>query len=204
MRIRNNLTFTCAVVVLSACGTTDSGSQPAPSNSLTSSSPSVSASPSPSISHSVADCPGFGDNSDVVESIDSYEAPIFYLFACSDERIIVRVDGGVGHVVHAPIQSEYSYGLIDFSGENPVESIVFSNGVVSKFIPTYWGTQGDLHATKYARVAGPTLDVKDFYDQDCKDHMQTTGAKDCKKMTSGLAQFFDNGDKSDWKNGLPN
>ena len=204
MRMRNNLIFTFVVVLLSACGSADNGAGPTPSSPGVTSSPAVTVIPSPSMTHSVAKCPGFDDNSDQVLPIDSFDAPIYYLFACYDERIIVRVDGGVGHVVHAPIQSEYNYGLIDFSGIDPVESIVYSNGLVSKFIPTYWGTQGDLHATKYARVAGPTLDVTDFYEQDCKDHMQTTGAKNCKKMTSGLAQFFDRGDKSNWKNGLPN
>lgn len=129
---------------------------------------------------------------------------MFYLFACYGERIIVRVDGGVGHVVHAPIQSEYNFGNIDFSGELPIESIVYSNGLVSKNVPTFWGTAEDLHADKYARVVGPTTDVTEFYDQDCKDHMEMTGAKTCKKMKSGLAEFFKRGDESNWKNGLPN
>lgn len=207
MRIRNIVALTSStlfvVAVLAGCGSGNTGSTPSASVSVSpSQSPSVS--PAPTNTHVVANCPGFSDNSSTVAALPAGTEPVFYLFACYGERIIVRVDGGVGHVVHAPIQSEYNFGLIDFSGDLPIESIVYSNGLVSKNVPTYWGPAVDLHADKYARVAGPTTDVTDFYEQDCKDHMEMTGAKTCKKMKSGLAEFFKRGDESHWKNGLPN
>lgn len=192
--------------LITGCGTgtpSSSGSASATA-SASLASPTASVSASPTQTHAVASCPGLVDNSSSVTALDSVAEPVYYLFACYDERIIVRIDGSVGHVVHVPIQSEYNYGVIDFSGAKPVESIVYSNGLVSKNVPTYWGAATDLHADKYARVVGPTTDVTEFYAQDCKDFMQINGTKTCKKMKSGLAQFFDYGDKSNWKNGLPN
>ena len=176
---------------------------PSPTQSQTNaSSPTPSLSPSPT--QPATDCGGLKDNSnDPVPSFKESDT-IYYLFGCFDNRLVVRVKDGVGQVVHVPLWSEYFYGTISFEGSVPVESVVFSNGVISKYIPTYSGSATDLRAIGYARIVGPTINVEDYFDQDCLDYMQLTGKKDCTNMKTGYADWLQTGDKDSWKNGLPN
>lgn len=205
MKIRSTALGLGVVLALTGCVPSNQAITPAPSGISTlsprpSSTDSQIISPTPT----ALDCGGLKDNSnEPIPSVKETDT-IYYLFGCFDNRLVVRIKDGVGQVVHVPLWSEYFYGTISFAGPVPVESAIFSDGTVSKFTPTYSGTAVDLRAVGYARIVGPTLNVKDYYDQDCLDYMQLTGKKDCTKMKSGYADWLQTGDKDSWKNGLPN
>jgi hypothetical protein len=127
---------------------------------------------------------------------------VYYLFACApDSRVIVRVKGGKGQVVHADLYTSYTFGQISFATGSPVETQTFLHGGGFGSVPGYWGTPFDLHMDQLVRIAGPSTDIKVYYAQDCADFKEVGSHKTCTKMGIGSSpRFIKEGDVNKWVN----
>ena len=188
-----------ATFLISACSGNQNTSMPTSSIQ----SPTESAiTPSSGPTYSIAECGEFRDNSSEVSIPAGQDQVLYYLFACdSDQRVIVRIKNGQGQVVHADLYTSYSFGTISFESGQPIETMTFKSGGGFGQTPNYWGTPSDLHVEGLVRIVGPTTNIGDFYDQDCKDFATMNGFDDCADMDSSSSErFINEGDLSNWIN----
>lgn len=208
MNKRNLATLVAATFVISGCSGDENTSMPTPdiqspsqsAFSSPTSSPTITT--SPGATYPVAECGEFKDNSSEELPPAAQDQVLYYLFVCdSDQRVIVRIKNGQGQVVHADLYTSYSFGTISFASGKPVETMTFKSGGGFAKTPNYWGTPTDLHVEGLVRLVGPTSNISDFYDQDCKDFAAMNGFDDCADMDgSSSERFINEGDRNDWIN----
>jgi hypothetical protein len=197
--------------LLAACSAAPSASSSPSPIVLPSEVSSQSTSPQPSqpseISPSVQapwDCRGLPDNAHQPAIEVDMTKPIYYLFGCdNDQRYVVRITDGIGHLVAAELQSEFSFMVLDFkknpnlaiqsfSGDTPPREVKFE----------FTGSINDLHLTNQARVVGPTNDGQAFYAQDCLDYQFMYNSTDCEALggVSSSFGYLTRGDAANWIN----
>lgn len=194
------------VLLIVGCTPSDQGAAPSSTAAILTVSPTPSATtPSSGASPSAGtSCRGLPDNSgDPVPPLSEADT-VYYLFGCDyDNRLIIRVDHGIGHVVVAELQSEFTFALVDFSQVPAVATETFQHDLAPIQLPyVFTGGPLDLHVEGLARAVGPTTDPQDYFAQDCLDYMYMGSKQNCDKLggKSTSLGFIVAGDKAKWVN----
>jgi hypothetical protein len=198
-------------LLLAACSATPSASSSpsqmvSPTTQASSSmtaQPSQSSAVSPSV-HAPWDCRGLPDNSHEPATAVDIDKPIYYLFGCdNDQRYVLRITDGIGHLVAAELQSEFSFMVVDFMTNPKLAIQSFSGDTPQREVKfEFTGSINDLHLTNQARVVGPTNDGQAFYVQDCLDYQFMYNSTDCEAMggVSSSFGYLTRGDAANWIN----